>query len=307
MTQQGFAAVSVEFFSSFKMICPAAPAPITMAFLVVRAFFLPAGPLQGDVPVSKPYRYHQQELGQAPGDVVGDGHPPEEAGDADHLEPGGQQGGREDPVQLAEAGEAPDAVVEPQEEKHRQAEHGVEGGEPQERVQVFRRDRGVAQVEAQEQAEEVGGVHCHDVVEHQVAGDDLPVLQEPSLLRSGSAGIRLCQTAHGPPSLRCVACCCRKGRRPAASGLVFGFVFRAGEGCISAGGANNCYYLDLFFPSKTTLPLLSYCCFYVTLFQEAFAPEASISISGKFHHLQAPRKPPFGDFLSTSLDEFLPI
>ena len=39
MTQQGLAAASVELFSSFRMTCPAAPAPITMAFFRGLAFF----------------------------------------------------------------------------------------------------------------------------------------------------------------------------------------------------------------------------------------------------------------------------
>ena len=39
MTQQGLAAASVELFSSFRMTCPAAPAPITMAFFRGLVFF----------------------------------------------------------------------------------------------------------------------------------------------------------------------------------------------------------------------------------------------------------------------------
>ena len=129
--------------------------------------FPPAGGQQPDEPIGEPDGRHHQELSQRADDVVGHRHPAHKGVHAHPVEHAGDSRGSQTADQLVEAGEPPQAVIQPQQEEHRQTHGGVHRREPQERGQILRRDGAVPHVIAQPQRQKVGGIHRQRVVQEQ--------------------------------------------------------------------------------------------------------------------------------------------
>ena len=140
---------------------------------------LPAGPLQLYVPVREPYGRHQAELYYRAKDVVGNRHTQHKDGYPYHMENRGYPGCRQDTVQLAEAGEAPHAVVQIEKPEDYQRKDGIEWGKLKKCVQVLHRYGGVGQIEPQKKTGKIGAVYHDNVIDHQVYSYGLPVFPFP--------------------------------------------------------------------------------------------------------------------------------
>ena len=147
---------------------------------MVRDFLLQQAVLasfQQNKTVGKPHGQHQEELDSGADDVIGNRHPPQEQGDGHRMENRGDGRGHGHSGHFTEAGEPPNAPIQPQIPEGGQGNHGIEGDEEQPGIQIVIWDHGKLAVKAQPKREEIGTVGGEKIIDHQIKGDDVPVFQ----------------------------------------------------------------------------------------------------------------------------------
>ena len=125
---------------------------------------------------------HEDKLDQGAGEVVGHGHAIDQDRDAPGVQSRRDGGGQENPDQLREAGKAPDAVIQSEENKDDQTDHGIRGNEHTPGVPVHHRDIGKLTVIADPEGQEIRQAHGGIVEEAEEHGDDLPMFNQGAFL-----------------------------------------------------------------------------------------------------------------------------
>lgn len=146
--------------------------------------WLAALPLAGDAveetdeAVEKAHTGVQHEAEAVADDVVGSWHVHMHEEHAERIQYDEYQVGADHVEELDEACEVPDAVVQAEEVEHRDGAHDEVGHREEVAPEVVRRDLREREVEAEEQAEEVGEDEDTGVGDHQHAGMHHPGLLE---------------------------------------------------------------------------------------------------------------------------------
>ena len=143
------------------------------------------GSLQRNVPETEPDCRHKQELYQTTGKIIGYRHPSEDQSNPRRMEYGGDHCRREDTVQLAEAGESPQAVVQMKPVKYKQYNYGINRSEPDESSHVIGRNTGKTEIKPQKQSQKIRKIHCDHIIKNQIKRNNMPVFYAGFLQNHG--------------------------------------------------------------------------------------------------------------------------
>ena len=133
--------------------------------------------LQQDEAVGEPDTQHGGKLQTHAYHKIGNRHAAEQDRDADDVQKRCDQRGGKDTHQLIDAGEAPDAVVQPHPDEDHDADHGVDRQEFEAGRQIVFGDRGINAIESEKERQQIRRVDGDHVKHDQQRGDHMPMLK----------------------------------------------------------------------------------------------------------------------------------